>query len=345
MLLALALLLFQAPVPAPPKADPVPPARIEMTTPFPVHLGSVGPREKKEALFGIRSLHDRPFRFRLLDLSPGLNLDEAELLDPIKPGGVRMLHIKVDPSGMLGYVRGAVRLETDDPAQPAYILRCDMTVRPEVAVDANRRSLGDVAPHESPMAVFRFTREGGEPLRLELASAPIPHMDADWVPQGGGTELRLTLRPTRLKPGVLSGLEVVRVTTNASRQPAFTLYVDWRIARPVVPSPSRLVFDQIKTTLLGLELKARDGRPFAILKAEIQGSGFEVLDHPTTQDIRHVIRVRRTGRQGEGKLVLVCSNLEEPLVVPLKFLDPRARPAAPAPVQAPQEEPEAGHRH
>ena len=156
LLPALLLLQAQAPAPAPPpaKPDPVPPARIELTTPFPVHLGSVGPREVREAAYGIKSTHDRPFRFRVLDLSLGLSLDEGQLAAPLQPGEVRMLKVRVDPAGMEGFVRGAVRLGTDDPAQPNYILRYDMTVRPEVAVDAERKSLGEVAPHESPKQIF-----------------------------------------------------------------------------------------------------------------------------------------------------------------------------------------------
>jgi len=88
MLILSALLLLQAPAPqAPPpapaaqapKPDPVPPARIELTTPFPVHLGSVGPRETREALFGIKSIHYRPFGCGVRDLRPGLKLDVATL--------------------------------------------------------------------------------------------------------------------------------------------------------------------------------------------------------------------------------------------------------------------------
>ncbi|GLH73143.1 hypothetical protein GETHLI_16450 [Geothrix limicola] len=331
MLILPALVMIQAPVPVPAaKPDPVPLARIELTTPFPVHLGSVGPREAREALFGIRSTHDRPFRFRVLDLSLGLSLDEAQLAAPMQPGEVRTLRLKVDPSGLEGPIKGAVRLGTDDPAQPNYILRYDMTVRPEVAVDNTRKSLGDVAPHETPEARFHFTREGGDPLKLVLAGELPPHLAAELVHEGTTADLRVTLRPNRLKPGTTAGLEVLKVETNGPRQPQFTLYLDWRIATPVVPTPSRLVFTDLKTTLLGLELAARDGKPFRILGAEIQGRGFELIDAPGPEAVRHTLRVRRTGRQTEAVLVLRCSNQETPLQVPLRFLDPGA-PATPEP--------------
>ena len=328
MLLVPALLLPQAPAPPPPKPDPVPPARIEVTTPFPVHLGSVGPREAREAVFGIRSRHDRPFRFRVLDLSLGVSLDEAQLQEPLQPGEVRPIRIRVDPTDMEGPVKGGVRLGTDDPSQPGYILRYDMTVRPEVAVDDLRKSLGDVAPHETPDLRFRFTREGGDPLKLVLASELPPYFDAELIHAGGSADLRLTLRPERLEPGRVAGLEVLKVATNGPKQPLFTLYLDWRLATAVVPSPSRLVYGDPKTTLLGLELKARDGQPFRILKAEIQGRGFELLDAPGAASARHVLRIRRTGTRPEAMLELHCSNMDGPLKVPLRFLDPKA-PAAP----------------
>lgn len=347
LLAALLLALPQAPVPAPApvpasRPDPVPPARIEMTTPFPVHLGRVGPKEVREAVYGIKSLHDRPFRLRVLDLSLGLSLDEAQLAEPLRPGEVRMVKVKVDPSGLLGFIKGAVRLGTDDPAQPNYILRYDMEVRPEVTVDAERKSFGDVAPHESPECVFRFRREGGDPLKVTLASELPPHMEAEVVSGGDTADLRLTLRPGRLKPGTAAGLEVLKVATNGPRQPLFTLYLDWRVALPVIAAPSRLVFSDLKTTLLGLELTARDGRPFRILTAEIQGKGFALLDRPGPEAARHVLRIRRTGRQEEAMLILTCSNLDAPLKVPLRFLDPKARPAH---VDVPRAMPVAEHHH
>ena len=349
MLPLAALLLIQAPVPAPapppapaPAPDPVPPARIEVTTPFPVHLGSVGPREVREAVYGIRSLHDKPFRLRVLDLSLGLSLDPAQLEAPLQPGEVRTVRVRVDAAGLGGFVKGAVRLGTDDPGQPNYILRYDMAVRPEVSVDAERKSLGEVAPHESPDLAFRFRREGGEPLKLVLASELPPHLEAELVPGGETGDLRLTLRPGRLKPGVTAGLEVLKVATNAPKQPLFTLYLDWRLAQPVIASPSRLVFADLKTTLLGLELRSRDGKPFRIEKAAVEGRGFALLDAPGAEAERHVLRVRRTGREAEALLVLTCSNQEGPLKVPLRFLDPKARPAKGAVPPPPVEEP---HHH
>jgi len=345
MFLLPALVLLQVPTPAPPAVppDPVPPARIELTTPFPVHLGSVGPREVREVLYGIKSTHDRPFRFRVLDLSLGLSLDDGQLATPIQPGEVRRVKAQVNPTGMEGFVRGAVRLGTDDPTQPNYILRYDMTVRPEVVVDAERKSLGEVAPHESPELRFRFTREGGDPLKLVLASELPAHLEAELIHEGQAADLRVSLRPARLKPGTTAGLEVLKVATNGPKQPLFTLYLDWRLAVPVIAQPSRLVFSELKTTLLGLELTARNGLPFRIRKAEIQGRGFELLDRPTKEATRHLVRVRRTGTTPEAMLVLECSNLEEPLRVPLRFLDPKARPPKGSRPAPPVED--HGHHH
>jgi hypothetical protein len=304
----------------------VPPAKIELTTPFPVDLGSVGPREVREAVFGIRSIHDRPFHFQVLDLSIGLSLDESQIKEPLKPGEVRMIHVKVDPTGMLGWVKGAVRMGTDDPTQPAYILRYQMVVRPEVSLDVARKSFGEVAPYESPEVVFHFKREGGDPLKLMLASQLPTYLESEFVEKGQSVDFRVKLRPANIKPGVTAGLEVLKVATNGPKQPLFDLYLDWKLALLVVPSPSRVVFSDLSTTLEALELTARDGKPFRIQKIDVEGRGFQVLDHPTEAANRHVLRIRRTGLNPEAMLVLHCSNLETPLKVPLRFLDPRARP-------------------
>ena len=343
LILPALILLLQTPPPPPggKQPDPVPPARIELTTPFPVHLGSVGPRELREALFGIRSTHDRPFRFRILDLSLGLTLDEAQLAEALRPGEVRMLRVKVDPTGLLGFVKGAVRLGTDDPAQPNYILRYDMVVRPEVSLDAARKSFGEVAPYEHPEVIFHFKREGGELLKVVLASSLPRYLAAEVVDQGVSADLRLKLRPTQIKPGVTAGLELLKVATNGPKQPLFELYLDWRLALPVVPTPSRLVFSDLTTTLEALELTARDGKPFRVQKVEVEGQGFQVLDHPTGEAPRHVLRVRRTGTHPEAMLILHCSNLDFPLKVPLRFLDPGARPKEMSPLKLETEE----HHH
>ena len=346
-MLALPALLYQAPAPSePPKSKPGLPARIEITTPFPVRLGSVGPREVREAVFGIRSLHDRPFRLRLLDLSLGLSVDPAQLAEPLQPGEARLLVVKVDPSGLEGYLKGAVRLGTDDPGQPNYILRYDMTVRPELTVDALRKSFGEVAPHESPSQSFTFLREGGDPLKVALEGTLPPHLEAEVVPGIGRSDLRVTLRPGKLKPGTTAGLDVLQVATNAPRQPRITLYLEWRISLPVIATPSRLVFSDLKTTLLAVDLRARNGRPFRILSAQVEGAGFQLLDQPQAEADVHTLRVRRTGRSPEAMLVLRCSGLEDPIQVPLRFLDPKAAPPrGPQPPPPPPDAEHRGHHH
>ena len=328
MLSAAALLLLQAPPAlAQPAPDPVPPARLEVTSPFPAHLGSVGPREVREAGFVLRSLADHPFRLRVLDLSPGATVDPAQVAEPLAPGASRHLRVRVDPTGLVGPARGAVRLGTDDPAQPAYILRWDLEVRPEVAVDTLRRSLGEVAFHESPEARFRFTREGGAPLRVTLATPVPPYLEADLVPSEGAVDLRLTLRPARLEPGVWSGLDVLQVTTNGP-QAAFTLTLDWRMTAPVLPAPTRLVYTEPSTSELALTLTARDGRPFRVLQARVLGDGFQVLDAPAEASAVHTLRVRRT-HGGTALLEVVSDGSPAPLRIPLRHLDPAARPPAP----------------
>lgn len=332
---------------AQPPAQPageVPPAKITLTTPFPVHLGNVSPKQVQDAVFGIKSLADHPFHLKVMDLSLGLDLDPAQLAAPLQPGEVRTVHVHVNPDGMLGYIRGAVRLGTDDPAQPFYILRYDMFVRPELAVDAERRSLGEVSPWESPTAVFHFTREGTEPVKLEVAS-PLPsYLQVEISPRGREADLQVTLRPTLLKAGMMAGLEVLRVSTNAPKQPSFTLYLDWRLALPVVPTPSRLVYDDPKTTLLAVELKARDGKPFHIASAAIEGKGYELLDHPGPATERQVLRVRRTGTTPSALLVLRFQGSDQPLRVPLEYLDPKAKRSGPASPE-PAPEPEHSHHH
>ena len=109
----------------------------------------------------------------------------------------------------------------------------------------------------------------------------------------------------------------------------------------MLPTPSRLVYDDPKTTLLAVDLKARDGKPFRIASAAIEGKGYELLDHPGPASERQVLRVRRLGT-GAALLVLRFDGVAEPLKVPLEYLDPRAKGPAPQP---PLPEPEPHHHH
>ena len=64
----------------------------------------------------------------------------------------------------------------------------------------------------------------------------------------------------------------------------------------------------------------------------------------TAEAVRHVLRVRRVGRASEAMLVISCSNQDSPLKVPLRFLDPKARPRKGSELPTPPRE-EHGHRH
>ncbi|HTL99081.1 MAG TPA: hypothetical protein VL181_09795 [Holophagaceae bacterium] len=284
-------------------------------------LGSVGPTEKAQHTWEVENLSDKPIRFQVADLSPGVVLAGDPFKEPIPAHAKRAFTIQVDATGWEGYQKRGIRIVSDDPKQPAYKVLFDMTVRPDLAVDEVTKKLSGVAPYESPQAVFHFKRETGEPLDLKLAS-PLPaYLDPEIALKGGSAELRLTLRASKVPAGQLSGLEILRVTTNAPRQPAFDLYLDWSIRLPVRPTPSRVVFDDPKVGVSKLTLEG--DAPFKVLAADLQADGFTLDALPAGEAKIQTLTLRRVKADAkDGLLVLTLSGVQDPLKVPVIWADP-----------------------
>jgi hypothetical protein len=311
-------------------------------------LGSIGPKEVRTVRWELKNLAPAPMSFRLLDLAPGVTVDMAPLATPFAPGEGRTLAMTIDPSGFVGYQRRAAKIECSDPGQPRYILRVDMTVRPEVAVDAQAKDMGAVQRFESPSIAFRFTREGGEAAAIRLASELPDYFDHEIVPQGMNADLVLTLRPGKLRPGQTSGLERLTVLTSAPLQPRFNLTLAWRIAQLLEASPSRVVLDLADQTAQTFRVRRADGKPFRLKEAVLaEGSGWTIGGLGQTEKTEHELSVVLKDRsQRKGLLRVVAEGVEEPLLVPLAYLppEPPGQGARPAPPPRPAPEP-TPHRH
>lgn len=354
MLLSLLLALIQdpaaapaAPAPAPQAPPPAPPRkfrfRVEPDTIQ--HFGEVGPREKRQVSCTVVNQSDKPLTFKLGDLAVGTTVEASSLATPLAPGDRRTVTMTVDPTGFVGYQRRAARLEPDDPAEPRFVWRVDMTVRPDLTVDATRKDLGALAAHESVEGVFTFKRETGEPLELKLLTTPPPYLDAEVVTRGAGGELRLTLRAPALKGGQASGLEILKVATNAPMQKEFLLYLNWKLKRPVELEPARLAFDSLTERHASLTLRAE--RPFRIESMDFDHAAFELAGQTHGEALEHRITLFRKGiPKPESPLTLKLSGHAEPLVVPILFKDPRVKgKPGKADLQAPAPQPEATHHH
>jgi hypothetical protein len=303
------------PVPSPgaPRCDP---PRLAFAPAGRVELGELGPLELRVQGYGVQNLSGRPIALRVLDLPPGVGVAGPALARAIPSRASAWLVLRVDPGGSVGPQGRTVRLGTDDPGQGDYELPVHLTVRPDLTVDAPRRSLGDVAVWESPQARFGFQRESGLPLRLWLGAPPPDYLECRISAAGARGELVCTLRPERIRPGMRLGLERLRVESNAPLQPRFGLYLDWRIHRAIEAVPSRLVFPEPGARRLGLQ--SRDGTPFRILAADLEGEGFRLDPVPQAAAPTQALVVRRDDPgPGSAMLVLCCSGQAEPVRVPV----------------------------
>ena len=286
-----------------------------------VHLGSLGPEEKTTHTWELENLSDKPITFKVSDLSPGVLVLEEPFKESIPAHGRRRFTIQADATGWEGFQQRGIRLVSDDPTQPSYKVLFDMTVRPDLTVDAVQKNMAKVAPYESPQASFHFKRETGTPLEVKRASELPPYVEGEVVPLGAAADLRLTLRASKVPTGQLAGLEVVKVTTNAPQQPSFDLYLNWAIHLPVMPNPSRAVFDDPKVKQVKLTLKG--DHPFKILSAKWEAQGFALGPLPSSNTKTHVLTVRRLRDDAtNGMLVLTFSGVQDPLSIPVIWADP-----------------------
>lgn len=330
-----------APQPAPQAAAPQAPQRkyrYRITPDRAVIVDTLGPREPKTVTYEVANQSDKPIAFTVSDFSPGTTATLEAFAKPFAPGDVRTFTVTVDPTDWVGWQTRAVRIVPDDPNEPTFKTVIKLNIRPEMAVDNLAKDLGAVAPHESPQIVFAFNREGGDPGQIKLASQLPPWFDPEVVNEGTHSELRLTFRPRLLNPGVHAGLELIKVETNAPRQPSFPLTLAWKLDLPVVPSPARVVFDRKDAEGQTLTLAAKDGKPFRILSAELEGKGFAVgtfpdgnpvdgqvapLPQAPAKDVALPVKVLTT-TECKAVLVLHLEGHEEPLKVPLAYLPPSA---------------------
>ncbi len=316
------------------------------------HLDSVGPKEIKQVSWDLKNTSDKPIAFRVLDTAPGVLMRENSFTKPWQPGESRKIEATCDPSGWVGYQRRAIKLEADDPKEPRYNLSWDMTVRPELTVDAVTKAFGDVGPHESPLVAFTFTRESSEPAEIHLASTLPDYLESEIVSTGPKAVLNLTLRTTKLKPGVHAGLELLKVTTNAPKQPTFDLTLSWKLKFPIITTPSRVVWDDPQIRGFKLSIKSRNDKPFHILEARIEGpsdpQGNALFTHgPLSKDdaAEHELKlICLADEECKAMLFLTCTNMDEPLQIPLTWLPPKGQLKEKKPWDDTKKvEPESGH--
>jgi hypothetical protein len=351
--------------PAPPQSKAAVP-RLSIEPAGRVNLGSAGPTEVRAQVYLLKNTSDRQLSLRVLDLSPGVTVEGPALKGPIAPGGSAQLTLRVDPSEFVGWQVRNVKLGTDDPGQGNYFLPVGMTVRPDLTVDTLKKSFGEVAIHETPQLGFLFRRETGQATRLWISSPLPPYLDAEIEPVPGQLEppgtsplapsdprgtagaVRLTLRPSKVEPGRMAGLESITVESTSPHQPRFQLYLDWQLKLPVLLSKPRIVFLSPDEWAQPLFLKSRDGKQLRLTKTWLEGAGFTLAEPPSGPAAQLELSIQRVAT-GSATAVLNLRLQDEPTLirVPLSYLPPdEGKPAsANVPGTKPVEPNPHPHRH
>lgn len=326
----LVVLLSQAPAPLdPPRLDLAPKGRVD--------LGSVGPQEVRTVTYQVTNRSAAPLALRILDQSPGVTLAGPALAGPLGPGATAAMTLRVDPAGFVGWQARNVRLGTDDPRQGHYYLPVGMTVRADLTVDRPRASFGGVALHESPEQVFHFKRETGAPTQIRLTAPIPPYLEVELPelkagPAGGPAEgdLRVILRPGAVPPGMRAGLERLHLATDAPLQPAFQLYVDWRLDLPAIVDPARVVFLSDREARASVRLGSLDGQPLRPVRIWIQGAGFRLEPPPPAAPVLDLVVVREAMDPASALLCVQLPGDAPLLKIPLLYR-PAVKGEAPPP--------------
>lgn len=357
-LLLTTLLSQHAPTPggaplAPPQRKVAPP-RLTIEPAGRVNLGSTGPTEVRQQTYMFKNTSDAQISLRVLDLSPGVTVEGPALKGPIAPIGTAQLLLRVDPTEFVGWQARNVKLGTDDPGQGEYFLPVGMTVRPDLTVDKPKQSFGEVAAHESPQVAFRFRRETGQATKLWISSALPSYLEADIEPipsleiraaAAAGTAdqlgavgaVKFTLRPSRIEPGMMAGLESITVESSAPMQPKFQFYLDWKLKLPVTLSAPRLVFLSAGEWTRSLVLESRDRKPIQLESARLEGEGFELTKPgPAAARLELVVR-RKATATAKAFLFLQLKGEPAPIRVPVSYLPPGE--GRPLPSAAPMKQP------
>lgn len=311
--------------PVAPAASPVEAPRLTIQPRGLVELGSLGPQGAALQSYEIKNVSKAPIRLQAGELPPGITVSGPALGEPIPADGTRALSLAVNAQERTGTHLVRVVFSTDDPRQGTYFLPVHYLVRPDLTVDSERKVLLGVGPHESPQAVFTFKRETGQSFALKLAEALPPYLETDLQASGGTGTLQVVLRPGQVPDGMRGGLETLKVQTSAPRESAFTLYLNWGLTFPVEAQPTRLVFQDVKTTVLRTTLSSGAGRAFQVLEARIEGEGFTV-DAPSPNAKGQVqLTVHRTAAmKARAVLVVRLGDGLPTLRIPLRYLPPES---------------------
>ena len=299
----------------------VDPPRLRIEPAGKVDLGSLGPRERKAQHYTFTNTSGAPIALRVFELAPGVTVDGPALRQPIPAGARAALELQVDATDWVGFQPRNVRLGTDDPHQGAYYLPTVMVVRPDLAVDRERGDFGEVRVPSSPQETFRFRRETGAPVVLKVTGPLPPYLMLEQEEGRGSASLVFTLRSRLVPPGATMGLERIHVETNAPLEPRFDLYLGWKLRRAIESAPSRLVFQNARDRVLPLAIQSLSGQPFRILKAEVEGDGFQVDPPGALASARQELTVLRSAQAPvRATLVLTFQGDLDPLRVPLAYL-------------------------
>jgi len=139
-------------------------------------------------------------------------------LSTIEDGKRYQVNVTSDPKLKPGKYLQTIRVATDSPVQPEVKIELDLTVYPKVLASPTSILMptlsvsSDLTSVNWPSVFVRKIRERGFQINSYTSTLPFLKLDLMTETEGQAYRIRLSLDPTKIKPGEFKG--IIRINTN-----------------------------------------------------------------------------------------------------------------------------------
>ncbi len=302
-------------------------------------FGTVDETEVVQHLFTLRNEGDLPLEIRKVETSCGCTATQVGG-NQIQPGSSTPLTAKINLRGRRGRQEKTITVSTNDPAQPALVLKLSGMVTAEVEVSPVRVDFLDLKPDQVAERIITITALAGPPLQITGVDArSAAFVTARSVPleEGKSYQIRMQSNPP-FNPGVNRGM--VTVSTSNPKYPIIYLPVSLTVSSDlvVVPNAVMLPYGSGDNPPVNVKLlvRSRSGKAFQVVRT--QGPSAEIVvrvlpDSPSSWKVEVDNLVPSPGINGTVLRVFTEGTDTPELRVPIQLFS--RGPVAPQPVVKP----------
>jgi hypothetical protein len=162
---------------------------------------------------------------KIVDVAPGCGCTTTLLsAKQVKPGGYGEIGVTVNTSGIIGPIRKAVTVTSNDPKQPEVNLVIAAVVEPEIALSEPAIFFGSVPMRKEVAKEIMLTIPADRPIKILGAETSDDSIGVSFsaVPGTDGKRIKVVVtHKANAKPGYYFGTVIIKTTSR--RTPEITL--------------------------------------------------------------------------------------------------------------------------